>query len=891
MKKTVLFGLLMILSVSASSQQQYTCSYSNPPTCSGTCPSGQACSYKLYLTHPGGYCACVATTSTTTTLMPCTLNPKSNTCEGYCPNNLLCIDYYGKCTCQAPTTTLKPSQTTTSLKQSPTTTLPLQTTSTIKATTTTQKQTTTIQTTSTTMFTAGDVITRLTLTTLVSDNPTTIEYSNFPQIPFKNRDRVGHSMNVVDLDGIRLVKLKLGGKTVKTCYPTNAQTYSCTYDGNPLSARTMLVVEVTDSMGNVETLDGSIDVQDTSGDTPGCSGDCTCLTSDQASMMFGPSRQQCSTATCGTMEPGGGGTVVDGGTGGSPIPMYCYRPGPTCPGGCSCLTPAQAALGAPGGLSYRPCGCAPTPCGTGTTCYEIGCRKVKGDVRPFRDEHVPYVMILATHTSSGREVPIPAGPANATPEDPHIVYQGCLGEGDWQLTPIYTDMRLCDGCPLQGSWIPPSVTLNIHDLCAGDITQDFMYDRVDFTTPVINITTDPATIFYFTEADVTYTASDASGIRTMTLFESGYDTECNYVDERRVADCCLSGGAVESCVYTNSSFMNYSTVVYRVSACDMAGNVNSTSINKKVLVNESHYKIGTLCSCREGVSFHALLKHWDDVAVGNVHPSGLDEIIHAKKDDGRMIVHDLGGTVLANFTTLFTQYDHLLVGDVSGDDMDEIIIANNEDGNAYIYDGSGGFIANYNIDFNTHDGFAVGDVMGGGKEELLVASIDDGLVHIYDASGALLRDVTLPSGFNGVRYLGDNDRHDGFTVADVIGDGHKEIIFIESSNDRLTVYDTLMHEKMMVNLDRYTPYDGLTVADVVGDEKQEFLVGVDDDGAVFVYDLTGLLKVMYFPFTKYDGLAAGRLLGGEYDDYIVAIDEDDTIYIEYGGDAPVGGGI
>jgi hypothetical protein len=912
LRKTIIVLIsLVLLSVTSSSQTQYTCYSSNPPSCTGSCPPGHICISKTYLSHPGLYCDCVSTTSTTTTIPYCNLNPKSQKCEGYCPNKGYCVSYYGKCTCMASTstTTIKTTttlkKTTTTLKGTTTTvkrttTTIGKTTTTLKTTTTTRRTSTTTQAPSITLPTAGDLLT-LTTTTLRPDNPTSIDYTKTPAVPFRNRDKVDFNMNIMDLDGIRTIRLIVNGKTVKTCSPGGENVFMCMHKGGPFGSMAMLSIEVVDMLGNTEILDGSLDIQDTPEEEGGCDPGCSCMTAAQANAMWPGNFEQCSPTPCGSIpsgggEPGGGGgTVVDDG-GGSPgptlppTPMYCYREGPTCPGGCMCLTGAQAAAGGPGGVSYRPCGCSLTSCGAGRQCYETGCRKVKGDLRPFRDEHVPYVQVIARHTTTGAEVPIPSGPANASPEDPRIVYQGCLGEGDWELTPVYSDLRLCEGCPLSGSWIPPSVTVSITDLCAPDLEEDFMYDRIDYTPPVVNITTDPATLYYFTKANVTLTAADASGIRMMKLYESGTDVECNPVPERFVSDCCFDGDAVESCIYGNTSYVNYSTVVYRVEACDGAGNINSSAISKKVLVNESRHKIGTLCSCREGSSFFVRFKNWDDIAVGDVIPGGLDEIVVAREDEGRIYVYHVNGTIARNFSSVYTKYDRLAVGDVSGDSMEEILVANNEDGGVYIYSESGSLLSSFTVNFARDDGIAVGDIQGGEKDEILVASAGDDRVYVYDGGGALVGDNTLTSAFSGVRYLGDNDRHDGFQTADVLGDEKEEIILILSSDDELTVYNSYMSGLIMLNLERYTGYDGLTVGDVVGDDKEEFLVGVDEDGAVYVYDLTGLLKVNYFPFTKYDGLAAGELFEGGMDEYVVAIDEDDLVYIEYGGDAPVGAG-
>ncbi|MFH1404113.1 MAG: hypothetical protein ABIH11_07585 [Candidatus Altiarchaeota archaeon] len=71
----------------------------------GACSAG-TCVFKPYLTHAGGYCDCV-TTSTSTTLSRyyCDYDRKLSSCVGVCPKGESCIDYGGgKCSCGTTTT-------------------------------------------------------------------------------------------------------------------------------------------------------------------------------------------------------------------------------------------------------------------------------------------------------------------------------------------------------------------------------------------------------------------------------------------------------------------------------------------------------------------------------------------------------------------------------------------------------------------------------------------------------------------------------------------------------------------------------------------------------------------------------------------------------------------
>jgi len=757
-----------------------------------------------------------------------------------------------------------------------------------------------------TLPSARDLLTTLTTSTTVRSkiNPTSISYTKYPTLPFKNRDTVEFSISVSDLDGIDQVQLIVGGKTLQTCSGGGSEMSTCLGSGGPYPSHSSMQILVIDSLGNRQILEGFIDVQDEEEESGPCPTGCSCMTTSMANMNWPGNFDQCSPTQCGsepqTADPGTGsgpGTVVDGGGGGGTgtplpdIPMFCFRESDPCPGSCSCLTPMEAAAGTVGGLSNRPCECSPTPCGTGRFCYELGCRAVKGDLTPFREEHAPWVLVHAVHQTTGAERLMPAAyPINGSTEDPKLVYSGCLSEGLWDLTPIYSETRLCEGCPLTGTWIPPSVTVDATDLCGPDITRNFHYDRPDTVEPEVFIDTVPETIYFYDHPDINITATDMGGIHRVKVYESGVDKECEPVEEKLITECCFDGDGTETCIIENNSIENLSTVVYTAVACDMAGNTHSESITKKIHVNISAGKIGKICSCRDGVNFLARFDRWDDLAAGDILPGGLDELVLANSDDSTLIVYYVNGSIAGNFSSVYTQYDRILVADVSGDAFSEIIIANNEDGNIYVYDSSGTLISNFNVDYQQDDGFDIGDVVGDDELEILVASADDDTVYMYDSSGSWITSGTLPTEFNGVRYHGDNDRHDGFKVADIVRDDKKEIIVILGSAHTLTVYGDSMNPYVMMNLERYTGYDGFTVADMIGDEKEEFIIGVDDDGAVYIYDLSGMLKVNYFPFTKYDALITGNLLAGDELEYVVAIDEDNSVYIEYGDDAPLGGG-
>jgi|GEM_PF-3891228 len=879
--------MIAVLAAFSSSQTQYTCQYGNPPSCGGSCPPGQFCMYKMHLSHLGGYCTCVD--APTTTVHSCSsIDPQQASCSlGYCANNLLCLEQYGKCVCRMPTTTTKKTTTTTKPAGITTTTLK----PTVSTTTTLKPYivTSTIKTTtSTTFLSVADILQTYTSTTIVQ-SPTVIAYAKTPEVPKKDMDPVAFSMDIEDMDGIRLIRLKLNGKTVKTCYPRGAKTSACLHEGGPFGGRQALMIEVIDDLGNLAFLDGTLDVSETGGTGPGCAPDCQCMSADMATIVFGGNFEQCSMVSCGSQESGGTGTVVDVGSGSAPIPLYCYRPGPTCPGGCSCLTPMQAQATV-GGLGYRPCECSVTGCGTGRACYELGCRPVNGQLFNLREEHAPYSLVHAIHTTSGAERIMPAaGMDNESVDPPRLMYSGCLSTGVWELTPIYEQPRTCDSCPIMGEWIPPSMSVDATDLCGPPLERDFTYSLMDTIPPTVNITTVPETLAYYNEANITVFAADMSGIHRIVIYESGIAADCEDVEEIEVARCCASGTGSATCVYSNQTYKNFTTVEYKAVACDMAGNVGQASISKKVIVNETDLKIGSLCSCREGPGWGMRFQRYDQIAAGDLIVGGYDEIAHASASDSRVYIRHANGSMHANISSIFTDQDRLAVADITGDGEAELLIANSEDGRVYAMDSLGAALGDFSLSFEAGDGFAAADVLGDGRAEMMIASHDDETIYLHGPDGAYL-DSQVLSGMDGIRYAADTGWHDGLAAADVFGDEKAEVIVALNSDDRVWVFDAMLEPRAFVDLERFTAHDSFGAADMVGDEKAEFIVAIDDDGAVYVYDLSGLLKVNYFPYTKFDGLTAGQLLPSENEEFAVAIDEDRTLYIEHGEDALVGVG-
>ncbi len=294
-------------------------------------------------------------------------------------------------------------------------------------------------------------------------------------------------------------------------------------------------------------------------------------------------------------------------------------------------------------------------------------------------------------------------------------------------------------------------------------------------------------------------------------------------------------------------------------------------------------------------SFVAKFTHWDGFAVGNVLGSAEPEIVivvdeDAPGDDGKFYIYDRQGHLLRTWNGFYTHYDRIVIGDVLGDSLEEIIVASDDGGGQIrIYDGSGNKLRHFAAPFTKYDGLAVGNVMGDAKAEIVIAWDDNCQVFIYNAEGQRLR-AFMVDAFSGCRYTADaeSNRHDGFAVGDVLGDGYAEILIAinrNGSDSTVFIFDASGRELRKFNT-FFTHCDGFILADIFGDAKKEIVIAVDGgDGragfTIYATEVrTNTVVMRHWPlFTKYDGLAAGDLNGDGKDEILLATDEDSRVYI------------
>ncbi|MBU5638326.1 VCBS repeat-containing protein [Geomonas sp. Red69] len=232
------------------------------------------------------------------------------------------------------------------------------------------------------------------------------------------------------------------------------------------------------------------------------------------------------------------------------------------------------------------------------------------------------------------------------------------------------------------------------------------------------------------------------------------------------------------------------------------------------------------------------------VAVGDVDDDGEDEIV--------MVSFESESGYAEGVIHIFNARSHALefrqklgitdwmgvrsvkIGDVDGDGKTEFVVAtgNIYDGVIRVYNGATHLLkkqsAGYNGNFFT--ALAIGDVDGDGKVEIVAGQ---GIEHT-GATGSyllVLDGATLAEKWRsvdtGASWSGIYD----VKLADLNGDGVKEIIASCSGTSRLMVYDGVSHDlKLLIQ----HPARALEVADVDGNGTKELLVG-RNDGKVDVF--------------------------------------------------------
>lgn len=238
------------------------------------------------------------------------------------------------------------------------------------------------------------------------------------------------------------------------------------------------------------------------------------------------------------------------------------------------------------------------------------------------------------------------------------------------------------------------------------------------------------------------------------------------------------------------------------------------------------------------------------VAVGDVDDDGEDEIVmvsfESESGYAEGVIHIFEARTHAlEFRQKLGLMDWMgvrsvKIGDVDGDGKTEFVVTtgNVYDGVIRVYDGATHLLkkqsAGYNGNFFT--ALAIGDIDGDGNVEIVAGQ---GIEHtgatgsyILVFDGATLqekwRSVDTGASWSGIYDI---------KLADLNGDGHKEIIASSSGTEKLMIYDGVNHDlRLLIS----NPARALETGDVDGDGVQELLVG-RNDGKVDVFSGDTLL--------------------------------------------------
>ncbi|KPL19403.1 MAG: hypothetical protein AMJ93_13165, partial [Anaerolineae bacterium SM23_84] len=172
-------------------------------------------------------------------------------------------------------------------------------------------------------------------------------------------------------------------------------------------------------------------------------------------------------------------------------------------------------------------------------------------------------------------------------------------------------------------------------------------------------------------------------------------------------------------------------------------------------------------------------------------------------------------------------------------------------------------------DYDRHDGFAVGDVVGDGREEIVVGSIESDRIYVY----GIVDTWTQRRAFSCGAGLQGFEKGDRIAVGDVLGGAKSEIVMADASADAVLVYDWLGTELRNYSVD-LEGFDGLAVGNVDGQGSDEIVIADRSEHRIYIYSANGLqltnLNDFPWEFDEHDGLAVGDVVGGSQAEIIIA---------------------
>jgi hypothetical protein len=296
-------------------------------------------------------------------------------------------------------------------------------------------------------------------------------------------------------------------------------------------------------------------------------------------------------------------------------------------------------------------------------------------------------------------------------------------------------------------------------------------------------------------------------------------------------------------------------------------------------------------------SFDGHFSHNDGFGVGDVLGTGNSQIVVAWDKDKKITVRDRDGNTLKQFSSVFNTGDKMAVADILGDATAEILVFNDYDSKVYVYSGEGHLITSQEIIFDKTSSVAVGDYCGDSsvpetdydrKAEIVIGNIDSGRLWVFGIE-------EWDTGYH-VRALNSAEdlftEDDGLALADVDGDGKKEILVAHNVDDQLFIYRYQEGEAFAqlglpkpIDFDRS---DGLIGMDILPSDDpadprygEEIVVLKRSGGAIAYTEVDRATDgdMESVDYSTFDGYATADLSGDPRNEMIVASDTSGVVKI------------
>ncbi len=266
------------------------------------------------------------------------------------------------------------------------------------------------------------------------------------------------------------------------------------------------------------------------------------------------------------------------------------------------------------------------------------------------------------------------------------------------------------------------------------------------------------------------------------------------------------------------------------------------------------------------------------VAAGPITPGGLTGLVTINSGTNTVdVLSGLGGGRFANPVTLPTQGPAQVVrmADFTGNGIEDLAVLTSDGVSIYMGNGNGGFASpmTYPVPKES-SGLTIADVNHDGNPDLLVG----------DAFGDVL--VLLGNGNGTFQPYHDANQSVELAVADLSGDGTKDIVYADQSLDRVVVDYGAGNLKVLPTTGLLNPR-AVALADLNGDGIPDLIVANSGSNNVLIYPGLGNGQFGpavndgngYFVGTNPVGITVATNLTGALPDLVVADDGSNDVAI------------